>query len=81
MRWMYCYNCKNIFLEEDIISIKHEECHWWLDDKPTEVYYECNCPYCKSDDMEECNYCDICGEPIPPDKHDTLCEVCIEEGY
>lgn len=45
-------------------------------DKRYDEYVD-QCPYCKSTNIREINYCLICGEEIEDDNED-LCEECNE---
>lgn len=78
MDYFYCNDCHEIFSEEEAIYSTVENVHWWLDDKPVERWTERLCPYCRSDDLEECEYCDYCGEPFPPGAlpADGMCAEC-----
>jgi hypothetical protein len=80
MKYYYCEDCKAIFSEEEVTVIVNENRHWWLDDCPIETWTEYECPECGSSYIEECEYCDMCGEPCMPDTLiDGLCEKCKKE--
>ena len=82
--WYYCDQCGAVFPADDMRVITFEECHWWLDDRPTETWHEWLCPECGSAAVEECEYCDGCGDALRPDQLiDGFCEQCrkeVEEG-
>lgn len=83
MDWMYCEDCKAIFIKDDAGVRVERDVHYWLDDKPVEEWAEWFCPECGSGNIEEADYCEICGEVIiPEDSPDGLCEECRkrEEG-
>lgn len=69
----YCHDCGEFFDKEDI-RIK---CISQGDySEPSE--YEWYCPHCGSEDIEEAEECEFCGEPVKPDSRIHFCEDCIE---
>lgn len=80
MDFYYCEICGAVFMEEDMTILRHEEPHGELDGCPSEILYERLCPECGSASIEECEYCDWCGEPFKPeDLVDGMCEKCRKE--
>lgn len=77
MDYYYCNDCGAIFNDECAKYAVTVERHWWLDDCPAETLTEMLCPECGSFDIEECSYCEECGEACrPQDLIDYLCEKC-----
>ena len=77
MEFYCCEDCGEIFLKEDIIVVCEEEPQPWVDGCPVEKIYEWHCPECGSSDINECEYCEECGEPFrPQDLVDGVCESC-----
>lgn len=75
--WLYCQDCKSIFMKEDVGCRVERDVHYWLDDQPVEEWVEWFCPECGSGNIEEADYCEVCGEVIiPEDSPDGLCEEC-----
>lgn len=80
MDFYYCEICGAVFMEDDMTILRHEEPHGELDGCPSEILYERLCPECGSASIEECEYCDWCGEPFKPeDLVDGMCEKCRKE--
>lgn len=78
--WLYCQDCKSIFMKEDVGCRVERDVHYWLDDKPVERWCEYHCPECGSVDIQEAVYCDWCGDALrPEDLKDGLCELCRRE--
>ena len=69
MKYFYCEDCDEIF-SEDRAGAKRTE--WGYGDK--EVYA---CPTCGSTELADADTCEVCGRPIPPDKH--ICDECLQE--
>ena len=81
-KW-YCEDCGETFDEPEIVT-KTTWCHskyigygGYIPD--TESY----CPHCGSDEIDECEKCDLCGEYFPPSQLDYVgssdfnaCEEC-----
>lgn len=65
MTYLYCYDCEEIFPEDDARS-KIGEDGWW----------HSACPNCGSTELEEAEECKICGEPLPPCKE--YCFNCFD---
>ena len=62
----YCNNCEKIFEETELDA--------------GENYFRMPiyiCPNCRSEDLEECDTCELCGEYIEPDT--MFCRDCREE--
>lgn len=77
MEWYYCECCGAVFAKEDIRVNSGCDVHWWLDDKPKEYWAEWLCPECGSACIEECEYCEYCGDPFKPGELvDGVCEEC-----
>ena len=77
MDWYYCQDCGAVFSEEDLLVETVENRHWWLDDCPVERLTEYSCPECGSNDVEEAEYCDYCGDAFrPEDLTDGVCARC-----
>ena len=75
-----CRNCRGTFPVSDIVTVKRETQHYWLDDQPIETCYDVYCPICGSEEIEPSEYCDKCGEPSNPvNLTDGLCEICRKE--
>ena len=77
----YCKECGEIFDEEDA---HYKDCGFWCEFWGHDVYdkeYEMQCPYCRSDKLDDCVCCDECGEECRPEDLDEnwLCECCREE--
>lgn len=78
--WWYCKDCGSVFMYEDIRFEKVENRHWWLDDCPVETWCDRLCPECGSMDIDECEYCEYCGDPFKPGELiDYICERCRKE--
>lgn len=80
MDWFYCEECGAKFTEDDVMIVREEERHSWLDDCPVEIRHEWLCPDCGSGCIQECDYCDWCGDPFRPGELiDGICERCRKE--
>ena len=78
--YWYCHRCKEIIPRDELRIVREEERHYWLDDSPVEVSYNVFCPYCGSEEIDETDYCDVCGSPcIPDDLEDGICKECREK--
>lgn len=82
MSYYYCVDCGELFDECEAEAHVVEEVHWWLPDRPTERLYFIACPYCHSEDIEECPTCEECGAWFHPDdlNEDGLCPDCAEKA-
>ena len=81
MAWYYCNDCGSVFQENEIRVVTGEDRHWWLDDCPVERWTELHCPECDSEDIDEAEYCDYCGDAFrPEDLTDGICQACLEKG-
>lgn len=69
MMHFYCQDCGEIFSEDNAKIL------WDGDGRVVTNYYAC--PDCRSTDIKDASVCEICGKPIPPDKH--ICEECLQE--
>ncbi len=77
MEFYYCEDYGAIFMKEDITVVCEEEPQPWVDGCPVEKIYEWHCPECGSSDVNECEYCEDCGEPFAPgDLVDGVCVNC-----
>ena len=76
--YWHCLECNEIIPRDELRIVREEERHYWLDDCPVEVNYICFCPYCGSEELEEAEYCEGCGDPYGPDELDAdgLCVTC-----
>ena len=71
----YCNDCCEFIEEQDLDSRPCE-----LEDGLPRGTKISLCPYCGSEDLEEADFCERCGTPIPPDEH--LCQDCEDDlGY
>ena len=78
--YWYCQRCRGIIAQEDLSLVREEERHYWLDDSPVETYVTARCPYCGSEEIDEAEYCEVCGEPFAPeDLEDGVCKECSEK--
>ena len=71
MKAYYCDFCEDIFSEEDAKIIREPDGYG-----EREVYA---CPVCHGTEIEEADYCEICGRPIRPGQ--TYCEKCLDEVH
>lgn len=65
----WCTDCQSLFDESEM---EVEELSHDSEIEPGETL--CKCPNCGSDDFEEADRCECCGEYIRPGR--TLCEDC-----
>ena len=76
-----CNDCHAAF-DEPGYRVERE-CHAWLDDKP--VREECYpiCPECGSENFEEADYCEYCGDVVRKTEliGGCVCEKCLEEIF
>ena len=78
--YWYCQRCRGIIAQEDLNFAWEEELHYWLDDCPVETYVTAHCPCCGSEEIDEAEYCEVCGEPFAPeDLEDGICKECMEK--
>ena len=69
-----CNDCERTFSE----CGTYEEHHPYGMGTASETFY-C-CPYCKSDDFQEAERCERCGEYVA-ELEDGMCDVCHEDMY
>lgn len=69
MKYFYCEDCDEIFSEESAGTKSVYDGYGELD------YYAC--PTCGSTELADADTCEVCGRPIPPDKH--ICDECQQE--
>ncbi len=67
----FCHNCKCVVCEDELDSVEVYSQTW---DSPAE--YEWRCPICGSEEVEVADTCELCGEPIDPDRPIHFCEEC-----
>lgn len=78
--YWYCQRCKEVISQDDLRFVREAERHYWLDDSPVESYAYALCPYCGSDQIDEADYCEVCGEPfVPEDLEGGICKECLEK--
>ena len=71
---LYCPDCKNHFEEDELYCEKEYET---LDGRTYVTGEYTYCPYCGSDDYEEAELCESCGEFFfAEDLEDGYCESC-----
>ena len=71
---MYCNDCNELFLDSEAESRPTV-----LEDGKPPWERVMLCPFCGSEDLDEADSCERCGEPIPPGEH--LCECCEDDLY
>ena len=78
--YLYCRDCAEFMDEVEALRFT-PEVHDELEGKPTEWIGERRCIYCGSDDLEEADECQECGELFPESELDDegVCEDCRKE--
>lgn len=61
----YCNDCEKIIDADELLEDSDGFGSWYA------------CPNCKSDKIEDCDKCEMCGTYIPPDA--MFCEDCAED--
>lgn len=79
-KFYICNHCGNEMDDYEALVLV-PEVHNELDEKPIEWIGQLQCIYCGSDDLEEAEYCEECGELFPLDQLDInwLCPTCARE--
>ena len=77
----YCENCDELFDEEDA---HYEDCGFYTEvwgHQEYQEFWELQCPYCRSTELEEATTCSCCGEYFKPNEldDDCLCEDCRQK--
>lgn len=80
MRQHICLRCGTVSEEHDALRF-FPEVHDELPEKPTEWMARLCCPECGSEDLEEAELCDECGEYFLRSELDEndLCPACREK--
>lgn len=78
--YYFCLDCDSVMDDTESLCF-HPEAHSELDGNPVEWVGERRCIYCNSDNLEEAEYCDECGELFPRSMLDenSLCENCRQK--